>query len=562
MFDIATIYPTTFLRSHYMIQTYSDAGQLYNDSEFGVLAVEDSTQVSIHTPLGESHHFSLMAGDVRFFGNRDNYPGIPLTGLLTGTTVDADDGKKLAVFQGNECTNVGNSTCDHLYEQAVPTNYWGHEFIVVPIAGRVSDDVVKITSLEDSCRVFICDSSVALLNSGESYITSRRNTYKIYTTKPTTVCMYMSGDTDTTRYIGDPSAVIIPPLEQFTQHSTFKAINTELSHIHYANIVAQNFGLDSLCLDGEPISSAFTPYDNFYSYTQLSLTSGVHTLSNNKGLFNAWFYGMGMTESYAYLAGMAMEDPYTPNFVIEQETDCYSHTYRLAIRKNDTLEWKAMKWTTVPDDPMLQGHENDTVIYISPLVSTIYTLRIETSDYSIDTNIRLDPVVWPVASIKVLPPMVVTSNGTSFDAYDISQHSTGREWRIDGTRQREESARLHYDIVLPADSITIGLTAYNEYCVDTTAVTVRVINDNIFAPNVFTPDEESNKRFVIIATRPIEGELTIFNREGLQVFSTTDLDNGWDGHSCPQSTYVWHLRYRFDFEDNPRSAVGTVTLLR
>lgn len=706
-FDIATVYPTPALRSHYMVQCYEDEGQFEADGEMGILAVEDSTEVTLRTPSGQERTFSLMAGESRILSNHHDYQGSDrINGTMTGTTVEAAGGKPLAVFQGNICTMVGESACDHLFEQAVPTDYWGREFIVVPIAGRVSDDVVKITSLQGYCRVAVNDTFACLLDAGESHLIRRRDAYKISAMKPVTVCMYMSGDADTTHwgsntlYIGDPSAVIIPPVEQCLQHTVLHVISTDISNRHYANIVAQACSADSMLLDGAPIGSAFTPFDSRYSYAQLSLPPGVHTLSNPIGLFQAWFYGMGPWESYAYIAGMALTDhdhalllngeevnydahicmgdsvlaelhtgngfhntrwylddtlqestslqlplyfdsagtytlkallhgdccqqwcdslevtlfvhpsfsftehirfcegtPYTwhdtllfdagtysdslstadgcdsaftlhleamsvPTLGIDLEADCFSHAYHLTAQHFDTLEWYNMRWSAVPDIQALHGHEGDSVIELTPSIRTLVTLHAEV-ECPTDSTIELTPIVWPVAQLSITPDRILLGKQTAFDAYDVSLNATGREWEVDGVTMSDNGNPLHYPIVDIADSIVVVLTATNDYCRDTTRAVLQIFNEGIFAPNVFTPGQETNSRFTVYSAEELEGELEIFNREGLTVFRTDDLDAGWDGQGCPQGAYVWHLRYRFAHTpERWHKAVGTVTLLK
>ena len=89
----------------------------------------------------------------------------------------------------------------------------------------------------------------------------------------------------------------------------------------------------------------------------------------------------------------------------------------------------------------------------------------------------------------------------------------------------------------------------------------------LFAPNVFTPDASTNNRFTVVCNGAVEAELTLYNRQGLFVYSTADLEQGWDGtHNgtpCPQGAYVWHFRYRtVDRPTDWNKAIGTVTLLR
>lgn len=706
-FDIATVYPTSVLRPHYIVQCYEDVGHELEDSQFGMVAVEDNTHVIVQMPSGDVRSFTMQAGQVELYGNSDAFGGASrLNGILTGTTIRTSDGKPLAVFQGNQCSMVGESACDHLYEQAVPTDYWGRQFIVVPIAGRVSYDVVKVTSLENHCRVAVNDTFAVILDAGESHIIRRYDAYKISTMKPVTVCLYMSGDDDTTHwgsrtlFIGDPSAVIIPPVEQSLQHAVFYAYSTEISNRHYANIVTQSCAADSMLLDGVCIGSAFTSFNDQYSYAQLSISPGVHTLSNSMGLFQAWFYGMGPWESYAYIAGMAMTNldqklyinseevtdtvhlcmndsvwadlhaggfsdtrwhldgvelenttlhlplffdsvgthtlkallhgnccqqwcdslevtlqvhptysfteevrfcegiPYpwhdtvlltagfytdslttavagcdssymlhleamsVPTLGIAVEADCFDHTYRLTAEHLDTLEWTVLRWSAVPNIPALHGHEGDSAIELSPSSTTVVTLHAE-AECPADSVVTLKPIVWPVARISVTPDRILLGQQTAFDAYDLSLDATGREWEVDGVSLGDAGNPLHYTILNIVDSVVVVLTAMNDYCHDTASTVVRVFNEGLYAPNVFTPEQGSNNHFTVYSAKELEGELSIYNREGLLVFRTTDLATGWDGQGCPQGAYVWHLKYRFAHTpERWHKSVGTVTLLR
>ena len=61
--------------------------------------------------------------------------------------------------------------------------------------------------------------------------------------------------------------------------------------------------------------------------------------------------------------------------------------------------------------------------------------------------------------------------------------------------------------------------------------------------------------------------LSIFNRQGLLVYTTDHPEEGWDGthegEPCMQGAYVWHLTYTTDITpERTQSAIGTITLLR
>ena len=89
---------------------------------------------------------------------------------------------------------------------------------------------------------------------------------------------------------------------------------------------------------------------------------------------------------------------------------------------------------------------------------------------------------------------------------------------------------------------------------------------NIWFPNAFTPDQETNNLFRgYLSFEPVKYELYIFNRWGLQIFSATDPNATWDGTAKgipqPQAAYVY--KYEVHLPNGiVRSGIGTVTLIR
>jgi gliding motility-associated-like protein len=94
------------------------------------------------------------------------------------------------------------------------------------------------------------------------------------------------------------------------------------------------------------------------------------------------------------------------------------------------------------------------------------------------------------------------------------------------------------------------MVVYNAHdCSDTTSKVIYVNNNTIWIPNSFTPLSETNNRFDIVAAGVQDFEIDIYNREGMLVFHSNDVNNSWDGtHNgkyCPQGAYVYIIRYSF-----------------
>ena len=87
-------------------------------------------------------------------------------------------------------------------------------------------------------------------------------------------------------------------------------------------------------------------------------------------------------------------------------------------------------------------------------------------------------------------------------------------------------------------------------------------------PEVITPNGDgTNDFFKIFYTQTADVEdftLTIFNRWGQKVFTSTDIDEGWDGtvNGTPQNmdTYLFVSKFRLNGEERERE--GQFSLIR
>jgi gliding motility-associated-like protein len=90
---------------------------------------------------------------------------------------------------------------------------------------------------------------------------------------------------------------------------------------------------------------------------------------------------------------------------------------------------------------------------------------------------------------------------------------------------------------------------------------------NVYVPNAFTPNNDGrndrfNPRFF---NPPSQYNLQVFNRGGLEVFSSNNPDNGWDGsfsnNRQPAGAYIWALHFT-DRRGKDYSFTGTLLLIR
>lgn len=200
------------------------------------------------------------------------------------------------------------------------------------------------------------------------------------------------------------------------------------------------------------------------------------------------------------------------------------------------------------------------------------------------TDVSLRPVVVPEADFRYSPG-ALRYNDLDFDAWDLtpirprSIHPDEpdvwrRRWLAQQVPISDTSYHLTHEIILAElppddrDTLQLALTVFNGQCYDTAVHLLPMLRVAIFAPNAFTPTEESNNRFIISTQGVTDAELSIYNREGLLVYRSKDLSVGWDGRRndgvlCEQGNYVWKLIYHtIDHPEALRDDVGTVLLIR
>ena len=226
-------------------------------------------------------------------------------------------------------------------------------------------------------------------------------------------------------------------------------------------------------------------------------------------------------------------------------------------------------WTSSPYDPELDSLQGQNPITVHPEENTTYCLVDEQGTTLACLTVGTAPP--PVPCVESNREILDFDNPT-LNLLDCSSDRYNTTWTFDdgltltGTRARRTWNRTIF-INLP-DSVQVTMTTCNRYnCCADTSLSFPMRIRSIYFPNIFTPDEESNNLFGCHTSFDVEEfELTIFNRWGLQLWSTTDINQGWDGRRadgspCPQGAYVYHYYLRAT-DGTVDTGIGSVTLLR
>jgi len=303
-FDGSLLLPVNALGNEYYIMSYPGwnlGGGGYAASEFLIVGTQDGTSLTITpkarsilpvVPAGSPITVTLNAGET--------YQIIAeTTEDMTGSYISSSN--PVAVFGANQCAQVppGVAYCDQLFEQLPPVSQWGKSILTIPHTGRNSE-IVRILASNDNTIVTIDNgiSSQIIDTGGYIDITISTMTHITANNPILAASLMLGGSVDN---VADPSMVILSPVEQYLQKYVF-GVNT--FDQTYANIITESAHLNTLMLDGTPLSSGQfqTIGMSGYSVAQIPVTPSMHVL-NGVGRSMVTVYGYTQFASYDYQGG-------------------------------------------------------------------------------------------------------------------------------------------------------------------------------------------------------------------------------------------------------------------
>lgn len=329
------LFPTNTLgREYYSMNYTQSSNESSSNSFFFVVATDTGTTTVQITPAantlthsaGVPFTVTLNQGEIYNVmgeltgGTQGDFSGADLTGSkIQSISVGNLPCKKVAVFSGTGKIKImcsgGNGSADNLIAQAFPKTAWGQKFVTVPTRNMpfnffrigVSDPatVVKVNGvtqtglsnnfyydlpLTDEPQLIEADQPIMVAQ----YITTR------------TVCgnNFMSQD-------GDPEMIYLSPVEQTIDEVILNSTPNFQINQHWINVVIKTDAVPSFTITGAIGGVNFVPHPQAagYSYAQINVSAGTHTLTADSG-FNAIAYGYGGAESYGYNAGTNLKDLY------------------------------------------------------------------------------------------------------------------------------------------------------------------------------------------------------------------------------------------------------------
>ena len=305
-----------------------------------------------------------------------------------------------------------------------------------------------------------------------------------------------------------------PTIKQFA----FKML-TDLTAVQYSNIYIDNFHasremdtidyLDTVCL-GEPYSGY-----NFIVDSTETATPGLHNITHE------------VMENYGMVC-------YRLQLWVEEPVFTYIDT---TLAYGDTLQFL--------DSLIIEAGNYEFLLTSALGCDSTVVLRVRNSEVSLSSSSQH---VCPGEEVILTASGAHTFQWASIPADPSLQSQQGQT-----TISVHPMVNTVYQLLDPEGVLLAAVDVEMESC------------EGLWFPNAFTPDAETNDRFVIQTSMPVESfEMTVYTRDGLIVWHSEDINQMWDGTRngtpLPQGAYVYHWRLKSN--NRVRSGLGTITLLR
>jgi hypothetical protein len=319
--DATNVLPVTALGIEYYHISYKsskDSEFEFDDDGYTLIATENNTDIYVNNKWT----VNLNKGQVysAYFPDSDS------TGIHITST------HPVAYFVTNKCVYVpvDKYACDCLYQQLVPVNKWGNNFLV-PVTHR-GRERIRIVASQDGTLISQTGGVIKTDNAGygQNSLTLNKGQFVeletalstcgcyITANKPIGVCSYLIGMeySSLTVHTGDPAMAWVPPIEQSVTGaliSPFIPSGNSALEEHYVLIVTPTLTKNQTTIaTGTEPATGLTGgnwCDNStsgYSFYSLRLTNETESyfFSNPYGL-TIMGYGIGDYESYYYLSGAA-----------------------------------------------------------------------------------------------------------------------------------------------------------------------------------------------------------------------------------------------------------------
>jgi gliding motility-associated-like protein len=181
------------------------------------------------------------------------------------------------------------------------------------------------------------------------------------------------------------------------------------------------------------------------------------------------------------------------------------------------------------------GGETTSSITVTPTVQTTYTVIVTNEDLGCK-----DTLSCTVEVFEFIPAIAITADPPNPFFGQSSQLTVNQDPNFEyvwSATSGEILPPIYNPVVIPNDGATycVTVTDFNgctgEACITFSPPELFCDERDIFVPNAFSPNGDGeNDEFRVRTNYALtDVEMRIFNRWGEQVFSASDINNGWNG---------------------------------
>lgn len=248
------------------------------------------------------------------------------------------------------------------------------------------------------------------------------------------------------------------------------------------------------------------------------------------------------------------------------EQECINFTNTSNINAPDSN--KAFYWTF--SDGQISTDENPTICFYNQGAYDVELKIISNnncSDSAINPNyITIHPK--PVAYFTINPSVQIST----YQDIGVTDGSIyGNFYNYDfGNGKTSTDVNPHFFYADTGDYLITQIIESQFGCKDTFEREVRVFQEMlVYVPNTFTPDEDNTNEIFkpsLIGVDEDNYEFLVFNRWGQLIFTTDDINKGWDGTYknvlSQTDTYVWKINCQSKATGEKFNYIGHVNLLK
>ena len=300
---------------------------------------------------------------------------------LSGTTICSD--QPIAVWSGNQAAyypSTMSGSTDHAYDQLLPINHWGTQFVVpmmkydpslfkmnhMLITARDASTTVTVKHGSETQTLNFQDigetKDVLMIRSDASdagiFTVSANKPVQVYLHTPTAAANAGSMDAQGNLPMpGDASMTMIPPLEFLTDTTIFTTytppgLPAQTTLLHKVAIWARKADAGSVRLDNNTVPFAAIPGNNDYQVATVDMTEGTHIVTAPKKCFSGYVYGLANGQAYMMPIGYDFMPVQDSIFLADKDQDWKNRvrTSDWSSKYPDNGGWHLDK-TELPDLP-------------------------------------------------------------------------------------------------------------------------------------------------------------------------------------------------------------------